>query len=53
MTTDILNYLGVASKMYIDTLRQELRVSIALHRNPTLNDSKDQRVLLEKNIRET
>lgn len=35
ITKDILNYLGTASKMFIENPRQELRISIALARSPT------------------
>lgn len=52
VTTDIINYLGTASKMYIEDLRQELRVSIALFRNPTFHDHAKQREALVKNIKE-
>ena len=34
LTNEILNSLAVAIKMYIDDPRQELRISIALARNP-------------------
>lgn len=51
ITADIMNYLGTACKMYIEDLRQELRISIALWRNPTFHDSAGgQREELEKNI---
>ena len=53
ITSDILNYLGTASKLYIEQLRQELRISIALFRNPTFHDNHIQRQALEKNIRDT
>lgn len=53
VTSDILNYLGTASKLYIEQLRQELRISIALFRNPTFHDNEIQRKALEKNIRDT
>lgn len=52
VTTDIINYLGTACKMYIEDLRQELRVSIALFRNPTFHDHAKQREALVKNIKE-
>jgi len=46
-----MNYLGTACKMYIDDLRQELRISIALWRNPTFHDGiGGQREQLETNI---
>lgn len=34
-----MNYLGTAAKMYIENERQELRISIALYRNPTFHDA--------------
>lgn len=39
ITNDIINYLGTACKMYVENQRQELRISIALYRNPTFHDS--------------
>lgn len=50
LTTDIINYLGTACKMYIEDLRQELRISIALYRNPTFHDNERQKTALAKNI---
>jgi hypothetical protein len=38
VTSDIMNFLGTASKLHIENLRQELRISIALWRNPTFNN---------------
>ena len=41
LTTEILNSLAVAIKMYIDDARQELRISIALARNPLFEDGSE------------
>eukprot|EP00356_Strombidium_inclinatum_P015164 CAMPEP_0170482330 /NCGR_PEP_ID=MMETSP0208-20121228/2393_1 /TAXON_ID=197538 /ORGANISM="Strombidium inclinatum, Strain S3" /LENGTH=402 /DNA_ID=CAMNT_0010755157 /DNA_START=112 /DNA_END=1317 /DNA_ORIENTATION=- len=49
VTMDVLNYLGTASKMFIENPRQELRISIALARNPTFSDE-GQLLPLEENI---
>ena len=38
--------------MYIDKARQELRVSIALYRNPTFHESDQQRETLQNNIKD-
>lgn len=35
LTNDILSQLGTACKLYIEKLRQELRITIALIRNPS------------------
>lgn len=53
ITSDIINYLGTASKLYIEQLRQELRISIALYRNPTFHENNIQKNALAKNIRDT
>lgn len=50
MSSDIMNFFGTACKMYIENLRQELRISIALWRNPTFHDAA-QREYLAANIR--
>ena len=52
ITNEILNYLGTAAKMFVETPRQELRISIALARNPTFQ-SEEQLVTLEENIADT
>ena len=38
LTNEILSQLGTACKLYIEKLRQELRISIALARNPSFQD---------------
>jgi hypothetical protein len=42
LTADILNSLATAIKMYIDDARQELRISIALARNPLFEEGTEQ-----------
>ena len=34
LSHEVMNSLGIASKMLVDNLRQELRISIALSRSP-------------------
>ena len=45
LSPDILNSLGTACKMYIDDCRQELRIAIALARNPVFKDEDDYKPL--------
>ena len=49
LTMDVLNSLASACKMYIDPPRQELRIAIALARNPLFKD--DQLSTLHNSIR--
>lgn len=49
LTNDILNQLGTACKLYIEKLRQELRISIALIRNPSFQQEETVESL-KKNI---
>lgn len=49
ITHDVLNSLGSACKMYIDPPRQELRIAIALARNPLFKE--DQEKTLHAQIR--
>lgn len=52
ISKDIISYLGAACQMYIDKLRQELRISIALYRQPTFNDIKNTKEALARNIQD-
>lgn len=46
-----MNSLGIACKKYIEAPRQQLRISIALARNPEF-ENQEQQNLLRYNIRE-
>lgn len=50
MTKNILTYMSTAFKKYIESSRQELRLSIALARNPTF-ENKVQSDEINKNIK--
>ena len=39
MNKDVMNSLAIACKKYIENSRQELRISIALARNPNFQDT--------------
>lgn len=41
ITNEIMNSLGTACKMYLENLKHELRLSIALIRNPDFHSDKD------------
>lgn len=53
LTHEVMNSLGIASKMLVDNLRQELRISIALSRSPKFQAPEEIPQTLHENIRET
>jgi hypothetical protein len=47
LSKEVLNYLSSAAKMYIENARQELRISIALSRNPNFQEETQKKALTE------